>query len=103
MRRSVGRAAIYGVLLGVASAAVAEAVRPRGGTAVLVDWEAVRRIARSRLDDSAVDSGQLAAATKGYRQLAAPLEKPLLDFVAASRAARRCLSSRRSTAPAGST
>ncbi|HYL07589.1 MAG TPA: zinc-dependent metalloprotease [Candidatus Udaeobacter sp.] len=81
MRRSVGRAAIYGVLLGVASAAVAEAVRPRGGTAVLVDWEAVRRIARSRLDDSALDASKLAAATKGYRSLAAPLEKPLLDFV----------------------
>ena len=45
MRRSVGRAAIYGVLVGLATAAVAEAVRPRGGTAVLVDWQQVRRAA----------------------------------------------------------
>src|SRR5450759_5793544 len=45
MRRSVGRVAIYGALLGLATAAVAEAVRPRGGTTVLVDWEEVRRAA----------------------------------------------------------
>ena len=50
MRRTVGRSALYGVLLGLATAAVAEAVRPRGGTTVLVDWDDVRRTARARLD-----------------------------------------------------
>src|SRR5450759_5468574 len=46
MRRSgIGRAAVYGALLGLATAAVAEAVRPRGGTTVLVDWDQVRRAA----------------------------------------------------------
>jgi hypothetical protein len=41
---------MYGVLAGLATAAVAEAVRPRGGTAVLVDWAEVRNTARARLE-----------------------------------------------------
>jgi coenzyme F420 biosynthesis associated uncharacterized protein len=81
MRRSVGRAAIYGALLGLATAAVAEAVRPRGGTTVLVDWEQVRRAARARLETPSLDRSELAAAARGYRSMAAELEKPLLKFV----------------------
>src|SRR5258706_11692314 len=81
MRRSVGRAAIYGVLIGLATAAVAEAVRPRGGTAVLVDWQQVRRAAAARFDTTSIDPGGLASAAKGYRSMAAELEKPMLEFV----------------------
>lgn len=81
MRRSVGRAAIYGALLGLATAAVAEAVRPRGGTTVLIDWEQVRRAARARLETPDIDRSQLAAAAKAYRAMASELEKPLLSFV----------------------
>lgn len=81
MRRSVGRTALYGVLLGIATAAVAEAVRPRGGTGLLVDWEEVRRTARSRLDQPAMDPSALASATRSYRALADKLERPLLNFV----------------------
>src|SRR5436189_2726465 len=81
MRRSVGRSALYGVMLGLATAAVAEAVRPRGGTTLLLDWEAVRRTARARLENSTLDRGQLASAAMGYRSLADKLEKPLLNFV----------------------
>ena len=81
MRRSVGRAAVYGALLGLATAAVAEAVRPRGGTTVLVDWEQVRRAARARLETPSLDGSQLAAAARAYRSMAAELEKPLLSFV----------------------
>ncbi len=81
MRRSVGRAAIYGVLLGLASAAVVEAVRPRGGSAVLVDWQVVRQIAGSRMQNATLGRSELAAAQSGYRLLAAELERPLLDFV----------------------
>ena len=81
MRRSVGRAAIYGALLGLATAAVAEAVRPRGGTTVLVDWDEVRRAARARLDSPSLDHAELAAAAGNYRLMAAELEKPMLKFV----------------------
>ena len=81
MRRSVGKAALYGALLGLATAAVVEAVRPRGGTTVLVDWDQVRRTARARLDTPSVSRSELASAALGYRKLAAELRKPLLDFV----------------------
>jgi coenzyme F420 biosynthesis associated uncharacterized protein len=72
---------MYGVLAGLATAAVAEAVRPRGGTAVLVDWAEVRHAARARLGEPANLATSLAAAERGYRAMAAKLEKPLLDFV----------------------
>ena len=81
MRRSVGRTALYGVLLGLATAAVAEAVRPRGGTTVLVDWEDVKRAARARLDKPHIEAGRLAAVSLAYRSLADKLERPLLNFV----------------------
>ena len=81
MRRSVGRSALYGVLFGLATAAVAEAVRPRGGTTLLVDWDEVRRTAQSRLERPRIEPGRLASVATGYRALADKLEKPLLDFV----------------------
>jgi len=73
--------ALFGVLAGLATAAVAEAVRPRGGTAVLLDWDEVRKAARARLEQTATPATTLAAAQKRYRAMAATLEKPLLDFV----------------------
>src|SRR5260370_11532097 len=81
MRRSVGKAALYGALLGLATVAVAEAVRPRGGTTVLVDWDQVRRSARARLETPSLSRAELAFAALGYRNLAAELQKPLLNFV----------------------
>jgi len=79
--RRYGRSAVYGVLLGLATAAVAEAVRPRGGTTLLLDWDEVRRTARARLDNPSLERGRLATAAMGYRALADKLEKPLLGFV----------------------
>ena len=81
MRRTAGRSAFYGVLFGLATAAVAEAVRPRGGTTVLVDWDEVRRSAHGRLERPREEQGRLATAARGYRALADKLEKPLLNFV----------------------
>ena len=72
---------MYGVLAGLATAAVAEAVRPRGGAAVLVDWDEVRNAAHARLEEPATPATSLAPARKRYRAMAANLEKPLLDFV----------------------
>jgi coenzyme F420 biosynthesis associated uncharacterized protein len=80
VRRRLGRAAIAGIVLGLATAAVAEAVRPRGGTAVLVDWDRVRLIAEPRLGPPS-DAHALAGATRSYRAMAAKLEAPLIDFV----------------------
>ena len=74
-------AAIFGLMAGLASVAVAEAVRPRGGSGVLVDWDEVRRRARTWLTSSSVPTVDLAAAEREYRLLAAQLEKPLLSFV----------------------
>jgi len=68
-------------MAGLAVAAVAEAVRPRGGSSALLDWEEVRRSARRRLDNPVETPAKLAAAASGYRTLANNLEKPLLDFV----------------------
>ena len=81
MRRTVGRSALYGVLLGLATVAVAEAVRPRGGTSLLLDWDEVRRTARARLDNPSEDSARLGTTALNYRSLAARLEPPLLGFV----------------------
>ena len=68
-------------MLGLFTAAVVEAVRPRGGTSVLVDWDQVRRTARARLDRPSLGRGELTAAAQSYRSMAAELEKPLLRFV----------------------
>jgi coenzyme F420 biosynthesis associated uncharacterized protein len=79
--RRYRRPALYGVLFGLATVAVAEAVRPRGGTTLLLDWDEVRRTALSRLDSPTMDPAAIAAAAKAYRSLADKLEKPLLNFV----------------------
>ncbi len=81
MRYRVGRGAIYGVVLGLVTAAVAEAVRPRGGSTLLLDWDRVRRTASVRLGSLPADPVVLTAAAAGYRSLASKLEKPMLDFV----------------------
>src|SRR5579859_2063277 len=81
MRQKAGRAAIYGVLMGIATAAVVEAVRPRGGTALLIDWDEVSRTAKARMGAPALGRAALAEVEKSYRSLARPLEKPLLGFV----------------------
>jgi coenzyme F420 biosynthesis associated uncharacterized protein len=72
---------VLGLVAGLATVAIAEAVKPRGGTSLLLDWDEVRRTARARLAHPAVQPATLAAAAKGYRSMAAKLEKPLLDFV----------------------
>ena len=67
-------------MAGLATVAVAEAVRPRGGSGLLLDWEDVRRRARSWLATGA-PAVDLPAAARDYRLMAARLERPLLDFV----------------------
>ena len=78
MRR---RTALLGVAAGLATVAIAEVVKPRGGTSLLLDWDVVRRTAQARLADPATSQARLAAAAKSYRSMAAKLQQPLLDFV----------------------
>ena len=81
-KRSVRSAALFGLMAGLATVAVAEAVRPRGGTGLLLDWEDVRRRARSWLaTGGTTPSVDLDGAARQYRLMAAELERPLLEFV----------------------
>ena len=68
-------------MAGLATVALAEAVKPRGGTSLLLDWDEVSRTARARLADPTLSPATLSAAAKSYRSMAVNLEKPLLDFV----------------------
>src|SRR3974390_1429230 len=68
-------------MAGLATGAGAEGVPPRGGTSVLLDWGDVRRRARSWLASGSVSTTDVAYAAKGYRLMAAQLERPLLEFV----------------------
>ena len=83
VNRSVRSAAIFGLMAGLATVAVAEAVRPRGGTGLLLDWEDVRRRARSWLASSSAPAVDLGSAERQYRLMAAQLQGPLLKFVGA--------------------
>jgi coenzyme F420 biosynthesis associated uncharacterized protein len=81
MRRSARRAAVLGLMAGLVTVAFAEAVKPRGGSGLLLDWEDVRQKARAWLAPSNPAPGDLEPAAKRYRALASKLEGPLLDFV----------------------
>jgi coenzyme F420 biosynthesis associated uncharacterized protein len=63
------------------AALIAEAVRPRGGTALLLDWDEITRLAMDRLRHERVSPGQLARAAARYNDLAAEVRGPLLAAV----------------------
>src|SRR5712691_8116385 len=80
--RSIRSVALFGLMAGLATVVVAEAVRPRGGSSLLLDWGEVRERARGWLATSAATSRQdLDTAARRYRLMAAELERPLLEFV----------------------
>ena len=68
-------------MAGLATVAIAEVVKPRGGTSLLLDWEEVRRSANARLGPGTESPASLATAAKRYRAMAAKLDEPLLEFV----------------------
>jgi coenzyme F420 biosynthesis associated uncharacterized protein len=72
---------LLGVVAGLATVAIAEVVKPRGGTSLLLDWEQIRRSAQARLGADPVQQASLSSAATGYRGMAAELERPLLKFV----------------------
>ncbi len=80
-RPTLRSAALFGLMAGLATVAVAEAVRPRGGSSLLLDWDEVRMRARSWLSSGTTSAADLDAAARQYRLMAATLERPLLEFV----------------------
>jgi coenzyme F420 biosynthesis associated uncharacterized protein len=81
MKQKMTRGLVTGVLAGLAMAAVAEVVRPRGGVGQLLDWDEIKRLAGARLGDDDLSGARRAALSRQYRRLAAELEAPLLETV----------------------
>lgn len=74
-----------GVAVGAVAFAVVDAVRPRPGSARIVDWDEIRNQAISRLDpDSFLDGRRRRTLETNYRKLATELEPSLLAFVGGS-------------------
>lgn len=79
--RGLGRGLALGALSGVAAALLMEAVRPRGGMAVLLDWEEVTRLARARQGEERVAAAELRRVASIHRQYAAEVRGPLLEML----------------------
>ncbi|MFZ0217021.1 MAG: zinc-dependent metalloprotease, partial [Candidatus Dormiibacterota bacterium] len=62
-------------------ALVAEASRPLGGHAELLDWDEVARLAKRRLGEGRVPDRELARAGQELNRLAGEVEGPLLEAV----------------------
>jgi coenzyme F420 biosynthesis associated uncharacterized protein len=65
----------------VVAALVAEAVRPRGGKADLLDWDHITVLAQRRQRDRPLGAARLQAVASGYNRLAADVREPLLEAV----------------------
>jgi coenzyme F420 biosynthesis associated uncharacterized protein len=63
------------------AALVAEAVRPRGGQAQLLDWDGIAALAQRRLREQPLGAARLQAVAAGYNRLAAGVREPLLEAV----------------------
>ncbi len=81
MKRGFQRGLALGAAYGLVAVLVAEAMRPRGGRAVLLDWDEVTRLALARLREERVAPQQLARAAGAYRRWAGELRGPLLETV----------------------
>ena len=81
MRRGFRRGLAMGALSGLVAVMVAEAMRPRGGSTLLLDWDEVTRLATAGLREERVPPDRLTAITTAYNGLAAGLRAPLLETV----------------------
>ena len=70
-----------GALSGLVAVVVAEVVRPRGGSTLLLDWDEVTRLATAGLREERVSPDRLASYTATYNGLARELRAPLLETV----------------------
>ena len=81
MRRGFRRGLALGAAYGLVAVLVAEAVRPRGGSAALLDWEEVTRLALGRLHEERVGRQRLTRVAARYNRFAAEVREPLLEAV----------------------
>lgn len=70
-----------GAATGLAAVLVVEAVRPRGGTTLLLDWDEIERLAQVSPPEERMSSGGLASAAATYNRYAGELTGPLLRTV----------------------
>jgi coenzyme F420 biosynthesis associated uncharacterized protein len=72
---------VVGAASGVVAALVAEAVRPRGGQADLLDWDEISALAQRRLRVEPYGTARLRAVAATYNELASEVRDPLLEAV----------------------
>jgi coenzyme F420 biosynthesis associated uncharacterized protein len=75
------RGTVTGLAIGAGIALLAEASRPLGGTAKLLDWEEVSRLAQRRLAGPRLPDAELRRAGDELNRLARELEETLLETV----------------------
>lgn len=75
------RKAAMGMAAGAALVLVAEAVRPRGGQATLVDWDEIAHLAAGRVKGSRLQPDARRELEEGYGRLAAEVTPALLETV----------------------
>jgi coenzyme F420 biosynthesis associated uncharacterized protein len=77
----VRRRLALGAATGLAAVLAVEAVRPRGGTTLLLDWDEIERLAQASPPEERLSSGGLASVARTYNRYAAELTGPLLHAV----------------------
>ena len=83
----VARKAAFGVAAGVALVALAEAARPRGGQARLIDWDEISTLAARRVRGQRLTRAARTKLEKGYQRMAAEVVPALLHTVGGEPAA----------------
>jgi coenzyme F420 biosynthesis associated uncharacterized protein len=79
VRRGFRRGLAMGALSGLVAVVVAEAIRPRGGSTLLLDWDQVMRLAENGLREERLPPDRLASVAAAYNGLATELREPLLE------------------------
>jgi coenzyme F420 biosynthesis associated uncharacterized protein len=77
----VARKAAVGVAAGVVMVALAEAARPRGGQARLIDWDEIASRAGERVHGTRLTPAARGRLEAGYRRMAAEVTPALLESV----------------------
>jgi coenzyme F420 biosynthesis associated uncharacterized protein len=77
----VARKAAVGVAAGAVLVALAEAARPRGGRARLIDWDEITALASRRVQGSRLSAAARARLEENYRRMAADVTPALLETV----------------------
>ncbi|HEX6548247.1 MAG TPA: zinc-dependent metalloprotease [Candidatus Dormibacteraeota bacterium] len=87
MKRKVARGFAVGIASGIATAALFELARSRGGKGRLIDWDAIRDLAAERLgrEGATLTPPRRRKLEAEYARLAAEMQEPLFDVVGGPR------------------